>query len=34
VAGVVAGSAEPVRRVNENTYSMLGAKVSPFEAPI
>ena len=32
VAGVVAGSAEHIRRINEQTYSYLGAKLSPFEA--
>jgi cystathionine beta-lyase/cystathionine gamma-synthase len=32
VAGVVAGGAELIRRVNETTYSMFGAKLSPFEA--
>lgn len=32
VAGVVAGSAEHIRRINEQTYSFLGAKLSPFEA--
>ena len=31
VAGVVAGSAENIRRMNEQTYSFLGAKLSPFE---
>jgi len=31
VAGVVAGSAEQIRRINEQTYSFLGAKLSPFE---
>jgi len=32
VAGVVAGSAEHIRRINERTYPYLGAKLSPFEA--
>ncbi len=32
VAGVVAGSREHVRRINEQTYSFLGGKLSPFEA--
>jgi len=32
VAGVVAGSAALIRQVNERTYSMFGAKLSPFEA--
>jgi cystathionine beta-lyase/cystathionine gamma-synthase len=32
VAGVVAGSAELVGQINQNTYSMFGAKLSPFEA--
>jgi cystathionine beta-lyase/cystathionine gamma-synthase len=32
VAGVVAGSAALVRRINEQTYPYLGAKLSPFEA--
>ena len=32
VAGVVAGSAEHVRRINEQTYSFLGGKLSPFDA--
>lgn len=32
VAGVVAGSVEHIRRINERTYPYLGAKLSPFEA--
>lgn len=32
VAGVVAGSADNIRRINEQTYSYLGGKLSPFEA--
>jgi len=32
VAGIVAGSQENIRRINEQTYSYLGAKLSPFEA--
>lgn len=32
VAGVVAGSREHIRRINEQTYSFLGGKLSPFEA--
>ena len=32
VAGIVAGSDENIRRINEQTYSYLGAKLSPFEA--
>lgn len=32
VAGVVAGSVENIRRINERTYPYLGAKLSPFEA--
>lgn len=32
VAGVVAGSAENICRINEQTYSYLGGKLSPFEA--
>jgi cystathionine beta-lyase/cystathionine gamma-synthase len=32
VAGVVAGSAELIKQINERTYSYLGAKLSPFEA--
>lgn len=32
VAGVVAGSAAHVRHINEQTYSSLGGKLSPFEA--
>lgn len=32
VAGVVAGSAENIARINQQTYSFLGAKLSPFEA--
>lgn len=32
VAGVVAGSVDHIRRINEQTYSFLGAKLSPFEA--
>ncbi len=32
VAGVVAGSSQHIRRINEQTYSFLGAKLSPFEA--
>jgi cystathionine beta-lyase/cystathionine gamma-synthase len=32
VAGVVAGSAAHIRRINEQTYSYLGGKLSPFEA--
>lgn len=31
VAGVVAGSAQHIQRINEQTYSFLGAKLSPFE---
>lgn len=32
VAGVVAGSTEHITRINQQTYSFLGAKLSPFEA--
>ncbi|MEQ1956318.1 PLP-dependent transferase [Mesorhizobium sp. CN2-181] len=32
VAGIVAGSEDNIRRINEQTYSYLGAKLSPFEA--
>jgi cystathionine beta-lyase/cystathionine gamma-synthase len=32
VAGVVAGSAEHIARINAQTYPYLGAKLSPFEA--
>ncbi|HEY5818764.1 MAG TPA: PLP-dependent transferase [Mesorhizobium sp.] len=32
VAGVVAGSADHIARINEQTYSYLGGKLSPFEA--
>jgi len=32
VAGVVAGPAELIQRINERTYPYLGAKLSPFEA--
>ncbi len=32
VAGVVAGSAALIQRINEQTYPYLGAKLSPFEA--
>jgi cystathionine beta-lyase/cystathionine gamma-synthase len=32
VAGVVAGSADLIKQINERTYSYLGAKLSPFEA--
>lgn len=32
VAGVVAGSNEHIARINQQTYSFLGAKLSPFEA--
>jgi cystathionine beta-lyase/cystathionine gamma-synthase len=32
VAGVVSGSAELIRQINQTTYSMFGAKLSPFEA--
>ena len=32
VAGVVAGSAAHIKQINEQTYSYLGAKLSPFEA--
>ena len=32
VAGVVAGSADHIRRINEQTYSYLGGKLSPFDA--
>ncbi|WP_419759127.1 aminotransferase class I/II-fold pyridoxal phosphate-dependent enzyme [Acidisoma sp.] len=32
VAGVVAGSAELVGQINQNTFSMFGAKLAPFEA--
>ena len=32
VAGVVAGSEALIRRINEQTYPFLGAKLSPFEA--
>lgn len=32
VAGIVAGSAEKIAQINEQTYSVLGAKLSPFEA--
>ena len=32
VAGVVAGSAAHIKHINEQTYSYLGGKLSPFEA--
>ncbi len=32
VAGVVSGSAELIQQINQMTYSMFGAKLSPFEA--
>lgn len=32
VAGVVAGSAEHIARINAETYSYLGGKLSPFDA--
>jgi len=32
VAGVIAGSAERIARVNDLTYPYLGGKLSPFEA--
>jgi cystathionine beta-lyase/cystathionine gamma-synthase len=32
VAGVVSGSAALIGQINQNTYSMFGAKLSPFEA--
>jgi cystathionine beta-lyase/cystathionine gamma-synthase len=32
VAGVVAGRTELIERINENTFTLLGAKLSPFEA--
>jgi cystathionine beta-lyase/cystathionine gamma-synthase len=32
VAGVVSGSADLIGQINQNTYSMFGAKLSPFEA--
>ena len=32
VAGVVAGSAAHIKQINEQTYSSLGGKLSPFEA--
>ena len=32
VAGVVAGSAAHIKQINEQTYSYLGGKLSPFEA--
>jgi len=32
VAGVVAGSADHINRINEQTYSSLGGKLSPFDA--
>ncbi len=32
VAGVVAGSSTHIRHINEQTYSYLGGKLSPFEA--
>ncbi|WP_284943536.1 aminotransferase class I/II-fold pyridoxal phosphate-dependent enzyme [Acidisoma cladoniae] len=32
VAGVVSGSAALIQQINQTTYSMFGAKLSPFEA--
>jgi cystathionine beta-lyase/cystathionine gamma-synthase len=32
VAGVVAGSADLIGEINQNTFTMFGAKLSPFEA--